>query len=134
MRRYRLRRNYNTETENPKMSDDMTNSQIEAIMGFFRKEFPDESVEVEAGHRQPTLLNSSSQLFHVAKEGVSHTIELTWEFLRDVKVEQYADELKQLGLADAMRARSNDKILFSPDNSRLTLTNFSSYSNKSRQM
>ncbi|MGO9017027.1 MAG: hypothetical protein ACLQVJ_01610 [Syntrophobacteraceae bacterium] len=116
------------------MSDDMTNSQIEAIMGFFRKEFPDESVEVEAGHRQPTLLNSSSQLFHVAKEGVSHTIELTWEFLRDVKVEQYADELKQLGLADAMRARSNDKILFSPDNSRLTLTNFSSYSNKSRQM
>jgi DNA-binding PucR family transcriptional regulator len=48
----------------------------------------------------------------VAKEGVSHTIEITWEFLRDVKVEQYADELKQLGLADAMRERSNDKILF----------------------
>ena len=94
------------------MSDDMTNSQIEAIMDFFRKEFPDESVEVEAGHRQPTLLDSSSELFHVAQEGVSHTIEITREFLRDVKVEQYADELKELGLADAMRERSNDKILF----------------------
>jgi hypothetical protein len=94
------------------MIDDMTKSQIEAIKDFLRKEFPDESVEVEAGHRQPTLLNSSSQLFHVAKEGVYLTIEITWEFLRDVRVEQYADELKQLGLADAMRARSNDKILF----------------------
>ena len=45
------------------MSDDMTTSQIEAIMDFFRKEFPDESVEVEAGHRQPTLLDSSSNCF-----------------------------------------------------------------------